>query len=261
MSLEEVKRIIDGEIAPLKLKIGELEKKIEDMHRATEFASMKYDQMMTNMQAINTQIDKQNTDLNSTKKNLKEISSLKDSFNKARTEIDDLGQYLRRNCVEISGISPTEETTSDEIVSALANDMGFNLDPTDISISHPLPTFNKKASSKIIVKFTRREVRNKFYANRQKVAGKKINNLHNLKTHLQHNQQTEKVYISESLTPLRKKLFGSVNNMRKKLHWKYIWTNNARIYIKQSDNSRTFTIDSFDEFDEFQKQHNKSPQH
>ena len=30
----------------------------------------------------------------------------------------------------------------------------------------------------------------------------------------------DKVYVSESLTPFRKRLFGVVNRMRKKFEWK-----------------------------------------
>jgi hypothetical protein len=40
--------------------------------------------------------------------------------------------------------------------------------------THPLPTCNKDALPKIIVKFTRRNVRNKFYVERKTLAGKNL---------------------------------------------------------------------------------------
>ena len=50
--------------------------------------------------------------------------------------------------------------------------MGVKLEPSDISTAHPLPS-PKGKDDKFIVKFTRREIKDKIYANRQKVAGRK----------------------------------------------------------------------------------------
>ena len=55
----------------------------------------------------------------------------------------------------------------------------------------------------------------------------------------------------ESLTPFRKKLFGAVNKIKKKLEWKFIWTNNGRIYLKQSDSSRSYTFVSGSDLNNF----------
>lgn len=46
----------------------------------------------------------------------------------------------------------------------------MRLEEEDISTSHPLP-------SKIVVKFTRRDVSDRFYSNRSKLAGNKIKDL------------------------------------------------------------------------------------
>ena len=62
----------------------------------------------------------------------------------------------------------------------------------------------------------------------------------------------KKLFISESLTQARKKLFGSINKFKKDNKWKYIWTNNGRIYLKQGDGDRrTFTFNYADEFADF----------
>ena len=64
---------------------------------------------------------------------------------------------------------------------------------------------------------TRRGVRNKFCCNRRKLAmtcdeqGKTLNL----------SSQAD-VFISESLTPFKKKVFGDVNKVKKKLKWKSI---------------------------------------
>ena len=67
---------------------------------------------------------------------------------------------------------------------------------------------------------------------RTEAAGSKVSNISSFAT-----ESDKKVYISESLIPSKKKLFGVVNKLRKKLQWKYIWSNNGRIYLKQATNS------------------------
>ena len=47
------------------------------------------------------------------------------------------------------------------------------LQDNDISIAHPIPIYKVGAPPKLIVKFTRRSVRDKFYLNRRKLARKK----------------------------------------------------------------------------------------
>ena len=134
----------------------------------------------------------------------------------------------------------------------------MSLSMIDISTAHPPPTFDKNRDSKIIVKFTRRDTKNEFYNNRRKVAGRKVSQLSSL-SDLHRRQGDKKIYISESLTAQRKSLFGKVNRIKKKLQWKYIWTNNGRIYLKANDNSKTFTFDSMEKLQKFEKSVNTSP--
>ena len=106
--------------------------------------------------------------------------------------------------------------------------MGMDLGEEDISTAHPLPTFNQGTDSKLIVKFTRRAVCDEFYTSRKEVAGKKASSIKSLKDlEVESLDLTKKVYISDSWTPMRKKLFGSLNKLKKDLKWKFIWTNNG----------------------------------
>ena len=123
--------------------------------------------------------------------------------------VDDLPQYLRRDCVEISGILPTDELTCGDIVLSLGNEMGLVQDKEDISTAHVLTTFDKGKDNKVIVKFTRRKGTNEFYGSRKEVGGSKVSSISSLAT-----ESDNKVYISKSLTPSRKKLFRVINKLR-----------------------------------------------
>ena len=118
--------------------------------------------------------------------------------------------------------------------------IGVPLQDNDISIAHPIPTYKVGAPPKLIVKFTRRSVRDKSYLNRRKLARKKakFKDLPNL------NLSSEAdVFVSESLTSFKKKLFGDVNNLKKHLKWKYIWTHNGRIFIREDENKPCFSFE------------------
>ena len=103
-------------------------------------------------------------------------------------------------------------------------------------MAHRLPTYNKSAEDKIIVKFTRRSIQDEFYGKRKTIAGKEIGKVGTLRDLSQ--DPKKKLYISKSLTQARKKLFGSINKFKKDNKWKYIWSNNGRIYLKQRDGEK-----------------------
>jgi hypothetical protein len=138
----------------------------------------------------------------------------------ATSQIEELSQYLRRDCLEITGIKESSDCSAGAIVKSVGKAIGVPLSGEDISIAHPLPSFNTNAPPKLIVKFTRRSVRNIFYSKRKNLANVKVKDLPDLSLN-----SPNKVFISESLTPYRKKLFGNVNQVRKRLNWRFIWTN------------------------------------
>jgi len=101
--------------------------------------------------------------------------------------------------------------------------MGIELQDKDISTAHRLPTYNKSVDDKIIVKFTRRSIRDEFYGKRTAIADKEVGKVGTLRDLSQ--DPKKKLFISESLTQARKKLFGGINKFKKDNKWKYIMTN------------------------------------
>lgn len=256
MSIEEVKKLISSEVTPLKQKIKSFEDKFSKLENSVDFYSKKYDELLQqhqnlkkNLSGISKDKESMNTEINTTKDG---INKLEKHLKKTVEDLDDLGQYLRRDCVEIVGAQVNTSQECDKIVIAMAKDMGIKLEPNDISTSHPLPTPRGK-EDKFIVKFSRRSTKDKFYSSRKKVTGRKPQDLPSVKNLISSNK---KLYISESLTPLRKKLFGETNETRKQIKWKYIWTNNGKIYVKKDDNSNTIIIDSCDDLMKFQERYN-----
>ena len=77
--------------------------------------------------------------------------------------MEEISQYLRRDCLEITGVAVNEECSAEAIAKSVGNVIGVPLQDNDISIAHPIPTYKDNTPPKLIVKFTRRNVRNKFY--------------------------------------------------------------------------------------------------
>ena len=67
------------------------------------------------------------------------------------------------------------------------------------------------------------------------------------------------VFVSESPTSFRKKLFGDVNKVKKHLKWKYIWTYNSRIFIRGDENKPSFTFDNAEDLHKFNLEHTNRP--
>ena len=194
------------------------------------------------MKDTNRKVNSHASDVAQVKENLKEIEKLAYS---ASSEVEQIAQYLRRDCLETN-----EECSAEAIIKSIGDVIGVPLQDNDTSIAHPIPTYKVGAPPKLIVKFTRRSVRDKFYLNRWKLARKKAKDLPNLKL-----SSKADVFVSESLTSIKKKLFGDVNKVKKHLKWKNIWTYNGRIFIREDENKPSFSFDNAEDLHKFNLEH------
>ena len=235
-TIEQVKNLLKQELSPINAKLDGLTTKLSDIDTAVNFLSGKYDALLNQLKDTNRKVNSHASDVAKVKENLKEIERLAYS---ASSKVEQIAQYLRRDCLEITGIATNEECSAEAIIKSISDVIGVPLQDSDISIAHPIPTYKVGAPPKLIVKFTRHSVRDIFYLNRRKLARKKAKDLPNL------NLSSEaEVLVSESLTSFKKKLFGDVNKVKKHLKWKYIWTYNGRIFIREDENKPSFSFDN-----------------
>ena len=89
VSVKEIK----SETEPLKKHISEIQQKYGELEKLFGFLSSKYDQLLNQTKTSNERNRKYDADINHFKEQLKS----------AEEELEDLAQYLRRDCVEISG--------------------------------------------------------------------------------------------------------------------------------------------------------------
>lgn len=89
----------------------------------------------------------------------KDLDESRKIANEAHMQTEELAHYIRRDGLEISGIAPNEELSCEGVVRSVGNAIDVSVSDMDISVSHPIPSFNTTAPPKIIVKFTGREIR------------------------------------------------------------------------------------------------------
>jgi hypothetical protein len=71
-----------------------------------------------------------------------EVLRLSRSLDDVSNEIDNMNQYGRRDCCEISGLLVEHGEDTNKLVINLGSQMGLNLTESDISVSDRLPNNN-----------------------------------------------------------------------------------------------------------------------
>ena len=112
-TLEQVKDMIMKELAPIHLKVKELAENYSELSKALSFVSTKYDDIVKQIQVSNAKVDRQLTDVAKIKQDIKIIDK---RAIEAEQEVDDLSQYIRRDCLEISGIKTTKDNSAEDLV-------------------------------------------------------------------------------------------------------------------------------------------------
>ena len=111
----------------------------------------------------------------------------------------------------------------------------------------------KKVKDRVIVKFVRRDKRNVIYKQRSQLHGKDTWCLPLVAAELGKciADRPTKIFIKESLTAYWRRLFGKLNSLKNTNKWKYLWTTNGTIHLRQTDSSQTFHFNTMEDFEEF----------
>ena len=67
-------------------------------------------------------------------------------------------QYIRRDCLQISGVPPSESYSSNDTIRSVGKFISEQIIDKGISTTHPVPSFKTAALPKIVVKFIQRDV-------------------------------------------------------------------------------------------------------
>jgi hypothetical protein len=231
--LPSIRSEFKKEIDHIKRELNSLTQKCNEIEKSQSFLATEYDNVKTSIQTTKKEVME-------TAKSLKEvevkIKSADDRIYDQDTRMDNIEQYLRRDCIEITGIPTVSQDNPKQIAVELGEMLGIEVTEHHISIAHRLPP-TRKIRNRIIVKFVHRNMKEEFYKRRSKLIGKKSKDIPSVaKEYGKTIHESNSIFINESLTSCRKKLLGRVNEYRRSNRWKHIWTINGKILLRQSDN-------------------------
>ena len=165
---------IRKEFDSLNASFRNLNRRFDELEKSQNFISTKYDTVVEAIQALK----KQNQSVENQVHTIEEaVSTLNSNGYDVEVKVDELEQYGRRDCLEITGIPIVPDDNPVLLVQEMSAIMGVDLDKKDISIAHRLPP-TKKVKDRLIVKFTRREKRDEIYSKRKQLKSKRTKICH-----------------------------------------------------------------------------------
>ena len=238
----EITKQITREMNVITNSMKKLEEKLLTIENSQQLISNKFDETIQSYSKNKKQVDQRLKYLEENFKSINEsLNNTRDSLYKLHCETDEIEQYLRRDYLEIVGIPTTADDNPKELVKELSYQLDIDLKDEDLSIVHRLPD-SRSTKNRIIAKFVRRDKKDELFSSRNNLKGKTANCIPTVKADKNIQEKRSKIFINESLTSYRKKLFGKIYQFKKQNKFKHIWTMNGKIYLKKDDQCPTHSF-------------------
>lgn len=219
----------------LKQDVKNISQMQTSLKNSQDFISAQFDGLKESLVNLKETSDQQRKEITLLKQKVQDLEEENDGFH---VEVDNLEQYHRRNNLEFHGINFDKNENCKSLIQDLASKLGVKLDDWEVSTAHRLYNQDQKKSTKnappIIARFVCRDTRNLIYSKRR---------------HLLSKSGTSNFYINENLTKQKRDLLYEVRQRRKQHHYKYLWTNNCKIFVRKNDNARALTISCLDDLE------------
>lgn len=166
-----------------------------------------------------------------------------------KIRVNDLEQYSRRSNVQINNIPLASEENVETILCEMGQAIGVPINfGVDIQAAHRVPTQGSSAKP-IIVKFTNRQLRNRFIVEAKKVKPTcaQLDSTKNLLF-----ASTTKIYVNDHLSPDNKKVLFEARNCVRNKRAKSAWSKDGKIYIKRNESTAPVTIRDIQDLKTFQ---------
>ncbi|XP_059050822.1 uncharacterized protein LOC131845748 [Achroia grisella] len=161
--------------------------------------------------------------------------SLEASMTELRLELNDRDQELLLNDVEIACIPEQKVESLPHIVTTLANKLGVQLTDQDV-VSATRVGYVSSSSQvgehrprPIVVRLSRRIVRDRLLQAARVRRGATTEGL-------DIPEPSRRFYVNERLTKNNRLLFRRARDLGNQMNWRYVWTRDGRIYVRQFQN-------------------------
>ena len=256
--LPSIKRELKSELEALRTSIKTLTARVDGIEKSQSFISEKYESVLKTLKSLNqttNTLGKKDAELTKIADSLAERANrVEQAVYRIECAIDEVQQYSRRDCLEITGIPILPEENPKQLIKEIGTLIDVNVEDVHLAAAHRLPD-TKNVKHRLIVKFVHRDKREEMYKKRRNLIGKNISNLLSVQAAMGlAATSNNKIHINESLTGYRKQLFGRINDFKRKNNYKYLWTANGKIMLKAHDSSETKSFVIHEEFEDYIEQ-------
>lgn len=143
----------------------------------------------------------------------------------------DNSEHLKRSkCVEVQGIPPAKGESLMEAYRKLVHKLQI-----DINEQHLDTVYRIKSTNRVVFRFIQSHVRDNFISTFRKntVTLKDLGF-----------KESSRLYINEVLSPDQYTLFYKARMFKREHNFKYIWTNNQKIFMRKTSESQAIEIKS-----------------
>ncbi|XP_046671348.1 uncharacterized protein LOC124361342 [Homalodisca vitripennis] len=153
--------------------------------------------------------------------------------------VEDMEQYSRCNCLEIQGIPVTPAEDVLGIVKEVGKALDVQISDAMVDACHRLGRQTGDNPPGIIVKFVRRFDKEALL--------KKRRVKRTLSTRHIGRSDDRPIYVNESLSPARRRLYAMARRVQKEKDFKFLWVRNGKIFLRKEENSPIKVITSQDD--------------
>lgn len=222
---------------------------------AEDSTSATLDQILEQLKLINSRIttieDKINNIEHSLDYHAKEVEDLKKDVScmkmimpEVQRKVHEQENIILNRSIEIMGIPYDSGEKLGDIVTAVAQKHQIHVDDRNIDLA-----YRNKSKKSIVVRFIHTHIRNSL------LKSAKANRETNLSAKDIGYKSTEKIYLNELLGFECRKLFYLARNFKSKHNFKFAWTTNQNVYLRQKSDTKAILIKSESDLHDLEKSH------
>ena len=168
-----------------------------------------------------------------------EIRELREELDDTKTRLNDLEQYSRRLCLNVSGVPEAENEDTNQIVTDLAKMAGVNVAPRDIDVSHRVGAPREGKARAIIVRFTHFTARQAVYDARRELRKPRP-----FRGSVVTAETANGVFVSDSLTRDNQQLLYRARQLKREQKIFAAWSDVGKLKVRVRQGGPTHVIRS-----------------
>lgn len=201
-----------------------------------------YDQLKENTVTVNKRFDSIDDSVKLINMLVNENAILKEKIVALEIKADKYDQFMLDNAVEIVGL-PSSSNVSDTDLTIKLIQNGLQIRTTEDDFDRCFRVRSRIAGKqgKVIVYFHNKTLKHKIM--------KKMKEFRKLSSSLFNSDTNHSIYINDSLTPFKRKLFNAAKQLKSEKSFKYLWMRNYSILMRKSDGGTIHHINSMSDLD------------